>query len=375
MNSVSIRRCLTAGLVALSLMLVLATTAGAESPNSRRALAAGAVFTATNAADGNVILAYSRNAFGRLRPAGAYPTGGDGSGGGLGNQGGVVLDEEGRHLLAVNAGSDSISVFAVGPHGLRRTDVEPSGGVQPISIAVNGDLVYVLNAASGSIAGFELTFDGQLVPLAGSTRALTGAGPAEIGLSPDGGVVIVSEKPANLLESWTLDAEGLPVSHTATPSEGATPFGFSFARRGTLVVSEASGGAPNASTFSSYHLNGDGEPMPITSALPNGQSAACWVVATQSGRFVYATNTGSDTVSSFFVDRRGSLHPLTSDGVAATTGPTPIDAAISRNSRFLYVLNSGDGSLSTYAISPNGQLHPRPGVDGLPPSTNGLAAL
>ncbi len=356
---------------AIALSVTLAAPAAA-----RNFFSSGVVFTATNAAAGNAVIAFGRGAKGDLEHIGNFPTGGNGTGSGLGNQGGVVLEPDGRHLFVVNAGSDSISVFRVRHQGLALSDVEPSGGSQPISLTVYGDLVYVLNAGGdGNITGFELSQHGRLSPLPDSTRPLGGAGtgPAQIGFSPDGRLLVVTEKATNTIVTYVVDDDGLAGDPVMTPSAGVTPFGFSFGNRGRLLVSEATGGAPGASTVSSYNLLSDGSLVTITPALPTTQSAACWLVTTRAGRLAYTTNTGSNTVTGLRVARDGSLSLLDDDGSTATTGATPIDAAVTRDGRFLYVLDSGDGALSAFRILFNGALESMDGIGGLPPGTNGLA--
>lgn len=122
----------------------------------------GAVYTMSNAIGGNAVLMFDRLADGRLVPAGNVATGGLGTGGGLGNQGALTLTRHERWLLAVNARSDTVSVFDVGRHGLRLADVEPGSGDQPISVTEYRNLVYVLNAGSDSITEFRLGRDGRL---------------------------------------------------------------------------------------------------------------------------------------------------------------------------------------------------------------------
>lgn len=142
-----------AWLVASLVVILGSATPSVVAQGSGRA---GAVYTMSNASGGNAILLFDRLADGRLLPAGSAATGGLGTGGGLGNQGGVTLTANEQWLLAVNAGSDTISVFEVGPKGLGLTDVEPSGGDRPVSVTEHRGLVYVLNAGSDNIAGFEL---------------------------------------------------------------------------------------------------------------------------------------------------------------------------------------------------------------------------
>jgi 6-phosphogluconolactonase len=364
--------------IGLALTWTLVTLGAAAAPAQAKGLAGhGAVFTMTNSTQGNAVLAFQHSSKGDLTFLDAYDTGGIGTGAGLGNQGGVVLDKSGTRLFVVNAGSDSLSVFGVGRHGLALLDVESSGGSLPISVTVPRDLVYVLNAGGdGNIAGFRLAKNGTLSPLAGSMRPLSdsGTGPAQIGFSPDGRVLVVTEKASNSLVTYAVGDNGLPDGPIVTPSEGDTPFGFSFGRRNRLFVSEAFGGVPQASAVSSYDVGRDAIVHPITSSLPTHQTAACWLVVTGNGRYAYTTNTGSDSITGLALARNGEASLLDADGFTAQTGATPIDAAFSRDSHFLYVLNSADGSLSAYRVKAHGSLMPLAGVSGLPAGTNGLAA-
>ena len=92
----------------------------------------GAVYTMSNATTGNRILVFDRAPNGTLTPAGSFATGGTGTGGGLGSQGALTLSGNDRWLLAVNAGSNDVTLFATDDDGLRRVDRVPSGGSQPV---------------------------------------------------------------------------------------------------------------------------------------------------------------------------------------------------------------------------------------------------
>ena len=181
-----------ASLCSAALMMVAAAPAAAHDRDDDNR---STVYIASNGAAGNKVLIYQRSASGGLAAAGEVATGGLGSGGGLGNQGGVAAAESGRTLLVVNAGSNDVSVFRVRDGGLALTDRLPSGGTQPVSVAVHDDIVYVLNAGSDNISGFRLRH-GRLAPIAGSTRPLSGSGtaPAQIAFSPSGDTLLVTEK-------------------------------------------------------------------------------------------------------------------------------------------------------------------------------------
>lgn len=331
----------------------------------------GAVYVLSNQAAGNQVLVFERGPDGTLTPGGAVPTGGLGTGAGLGSQGSLVLTDNGRYLFAVNAGSNDVSSFVVRPSGFTLVDRAPSGGVRPISLSVDGDLLYVLNAGgTGNISGFTIDH-GNLAPLAGSTRPLSGpaTNPAQVQFSPDGRLLVVTEKATNLIDTYVVDHAGLaqgPVTHA---SVGVTPFGFAFARRGTLIVSEA---ATNA--LSSYDASSTGGLSPITSSASTQQLAPCWVVVTGNSRYAYTTNAHSNSISGFAVSANGSLTALDADGVTATTGAAPTDMALSGNSHFLYAVNSAGQSISAFRVGSDGSLAPIAEVPGLPAGAVGIAA-
>ena len=334
----------------------------------------GYVYTLSNEASGNKILAYSRSAAGTLSYETAYSTGGNGTSSGLGSQGAITLSD--NILLAVNAGSNSLSSFTVSGGVPQWKSTVASGGIVPISVTVHNDLVYVLNAGgTGNISGFTLDASGSLHPLANSTRPLSSAssGPAQISFAQEGAVLVVTEKMTNKIISYTITGNGTPGNMHMLSSANATPFGFAVGMNGMVYVSEAAGGAPGASTVSSYHVSSNGMISLIEGPVSAGQTAACWVVLTNNEKYVYATNTGSNTVSSFLADADGMLDVLTAAG-ASTGINAPIDAALSNNSKFLYVLNSASESITAMSVANDGGLGFLQNVTGLPDGAAGLAA-
>jgi 6-phosphogluconolactonase (cycloisomerase 2 family) len=332
----------------------------------------------SNATAGNMVLVFDRLADGRLVPAGMVGTGGTGTGGGLGNQGGLMLSRNERWLFAVNAGSNSVSVFEVRRRGLRLADVEGTGGLQPVSVTEHRGLVYVLNAGTDNITGFRLSRDGQLEPLAGSTQPLSGAGtgPAQVSFSPGGEVLVVTEKATSKITTFRIDRDGLPSLPQVQDSNGQTPFGFAFGKRDQLFVSEAFGGAPDVSATSSYEVDPLGILATISPSVGTNQTANCWVVVTPNGRFAYVTNTGSGSISGYRIGFDGEIALLDADGRTGVTGDGsgPIDLALTDNGRFLYSLNSGTNTIGAFRVQGDGSLAPLPFAAGLPAGANGLAA-
>jgi 6-phosphogluconolactonase (cycloisomerase 2 family) len=338
----------------------------------------GQVYTMTNSASGNEILVFTHSSQQGLVGVASVATGGNGTGAGLGNQGGMILNDHERFLYAVNAGSDSISVFRVSRGELTLVDTVASGGSQPVSLTQHDNLLYVLNAGNDSIAGFRVNDNGTLSPLAGTVRGLsdTGTAPAQISFTPRGDALVVTEKATNRITTFLVDENGLPGQAVVNPSVGATPFGFDFDRYGHLLVSEAAGGAPDASSLSSYEIEQDGTLVVLASSVPTTETAACWVEMSRNGRYAFTTNAGSSSISAFKSGHDGSLTLTTDDGVAASTGvgSAPIDLALSARGNFLFSLSAANGTITAFRLVGNRKLVPMPGVTGLPVTVNGLAA-
>ena len=339
---------------------------------------AGHVYTLGNQAGENRVMEYVRGTDGKLSFHASYATGGKGTGSGLGSQGSVILadGEDGETiLLAVNAGSNTISSFTVSKTGLRLVSVIRSGGIQPISLAQYGGLVYVVNTGGdGNISGFRLSDHGKLYPIPFSTRKLSSAnaGPAQISFVNEGRVLVVTEKNNNKIVSWTVNRFGIPGIFHWLPSANKTPFGFATGSNGKLFVSEAAGGADAASSVSAYQVLYDGSIRLVNGPVATTQTAACWVVLTDNQKYVYATNTGSNSVTSFTASGSGRI--TLANTMAAPTGMTPIDAALSEHSNYLYVLNANGKSISAFAINDSGVLSVIETETGLPAGDVGLAA-
>lgn len=338
-------------------------------------LRAGHVFTMTNATTGNELLVYAARE-GGLALRERLATHGAGTATGLGNQGAVTFSTDGRHLFVVNALSNTVSTFAVRRRGIALRSVVDTGGQQPVSVTEHGGLVVVLNGGgAGHIAAFRNS-GGVLHPLPGQTRPLSAAGgtaPAQVSFNPDGDVLLVTEKATNKLTSYRVSRHGHIGAPQVTNSAGATPFGFAFDKRGTALVSEAFGGAANASAVSSYAFEDwkPAAPVLVSASVGTTQTAACWVVVTPNGRYAYVTNTGSGTISSYGVMRNGRIRLLAA--VAAVSPGGPIDAAVAADGRGLFVLN-GAGTLTSFRIGHDGSLAALGTSPGLPAGTNGLAA-
>lgn len=339
---------------------------------------AGQVYTSSNAAAGNSLLVYDDARDGHLRLIAELPTGGLGTSNGLGSQGAVTLSEDAQHLFVVNAGSNTVSTFAIERGHPVLTSVVDSGGLRPVSVTERDGLVVVLNAAgSGNIAAFR-NQQGVLQPVSGSSRPLSaasGVAPGQVGFSERGDAVVVSEKNTNLLTSYAVRMDGvLGMPHT-TPSAGATPFGFAFDRRDHLIVSEAQGGAANASSASSYRMRYPlPQPMLVSGAVSTTQTAACWVAVTPNGKFAYTANAGSDSISSFRIRHDGQIALTAAVAGSTGAGHGATDLAVSGNGHRLFGLAPRGHLLVSYEVHGDGGLQALNALPGLPATAVGLAA-
>ncbi len=350
-----------------------------EVVDAASASAPGAVYVSTNAASGNEVIMYQRAADGTLTLGNRFATGGLGLGSGLGSQGALVLSSNGKWLFVVNAGSNEISVFAVQNSGLVLSDKVASGGVMPTSLTVRKNMVYVLNAGgAGNITGFTLSNSGKLSPLANSTRWLSNNGtgaapaPAQVSFSPKGNFLVVTERATNMLDTYRVDKNGLASGPVAHPSSGVTPFGFAFADEETVVVSEAFGGAVNGSAASSYELEKGGLEL-ISASVPTGQTAACWIVISQDGKYAYSTNAGSASLSGYAIGKKGKLTLLNGRAGETGAGSGPTDATLSHNGRYVYALSPRSQNIIGFAVQADGSLQNIGAFGGLPTGTAGVA--
>lgn len=339
----------------------------------------GVVLTLSNATSGNAVLVYHRDAKGTLTAGGSVSTNGTGTGAGLGSQGALAYSPDGALLFAVNAGSNSVTSFRVNGTALTRVNTVASGGTTPISVTAHGGVLYALNTGgTGNISGLRYAADGTLSTIAGSTRSLStsASGPAQISFNAYGTRLVVTEKAANTISTYNVDGSGVASAGLFAASNGATPFGFAF-RDDHIIVSNAVGGTPGATSVSSYYVGASGAPSVVTASYATGATAACWVAVTGNGKFAYVANTGSGTISGFRVGHDGALASLNADNVAAVTGPgtSPADLAVTRNSRFLYVRNGAAGTIGIMGINNgNGSLTELGALPGLPVGTAGLVA-
>ncbi|MGB7844159.1 MAG: beta-propeller fold lactonase family protein, partial [Candidatus Acidiferrum sp.] len=336
----------------------------------------GDVYVLSNSEE-NAVIVFHRNADGTIERAGSFRTGGSGAGSGtnpLHSQGPVILSADNRMLFAVNAGSNSISAFAVSGDELTLLQTIPSGGERPVSLTVSHDLLYVLNNGdSPNISGFRIVPEGSpLVPMEGSTRALPrgeAAHPAEVSFNPEGNVLLVSEAGTSMIDSFTVADEGRARFAYSYPSSGSVPFGFAFGRNNVAVAAYTDNAAPGQGGVGSYKVTAEGDINAITPAVNDQGTASTWLVVTGNGATAFTTNAVSGTISSYAVSPEDGSLSLTRPVAAALRGEEsgslfPSDMALSNNSRYLYVRNGANGTVSGFILHSDGSLAPVASAEG-----------
>jgi len=352
------RMSLPFALLAVGLAGPAVGSASADSP----APVAGHVYVNDNTAGTNTIAAFDRHVDGSLTPVDGspFPAGGAGAGKGLASQGAVQVTDNGRYLLAVDAGSNQVSVLRIEHDGsLRLVSVASSGGALPDSVTIHGDLVYVANSGAGdsNYTGFILAHHGELIPLPGSTVTLPAtAAPADVLLNQNGTKLVGTEVGPSVIDSFTVGRNGLLTAAPDSPlaAQGLGPFGSEFrpTNPSQLFVSNAHNVGAGTGTISAFNDAQNGALSPIgSSPFADLQTAPCWVEISPNGQFLFTVNTGSGEISRYSIAPDGALTLLGSTPVGATGGVGAVDARLSPDGRTLYVDESRIGKVGEFAVN------------------------
>jgi 6-phosphogluconolactonase (cycloisomerase 2 family) len=342
----------------------VAVPAAASATTTNQSPVIGHVYVDDNTAGTNTIGAFEQHANGSLTsaPGSPFTAGGAGTGSGLASQGALQISPDGRFLIAVDAGSNQVSVLRIKPDGslkLVPNGVVSSGGVTPVSVAVHDDLVYVANAGNGgnNYTGFRLGFFGHLHPIPGSTVALPdGSQPGDVLFNGAGTKLAGTRVGSSQIDSFTVGDGGRLTAAPGSPfpAQGAGPFGSEFrpTNSSQLFVSNAHNVGAGTGTVSAFRDSRNGALTSIgSSPFADQQTAPCWVEISQNGEFLFTVNTASGTISRYSIAADGSLTLLGSTSVSASGGVGAVDARLSPDGRYLYVDESKIGAVGTFAVN------------------------
>jgi len=368
--------------VALAILGVLAVAfavAGSGFAESAKPAAeiVGHVYVNDNTAGVNTVAGFDRHADGSLTPMPGSPfaVGGAGAGHGTASQGALQLSADGHFLLAVDAGSNQISVLRIAHDGsLEQVDGSPvsAGGVNPVSIAVSGKLVYVANQGPGTTAGdtnytgFRLD-GGQLKPIDGSTIPLpSDAVPGQVLFNADGSRLVGTRIGTSEIDSFTVEKHGLLVAASGSPfvaqafspPQGYGQLGSAFSPTALdqLFVSDAhtAAGGPAPGLVSSFTDDAAGALTPIgASPVSNDGSASCWVEISHDGTFLFVVNTASATVSTYSIAANGAIS-FAQSTPAGELGAGAEDARLSPDGSTLWVVQAGADAVTGFSVDGGG---------------------
>jgi hypothetical protein len=299
-------------------------------------------------------------------------------------------------LFAVNALSNEISSLEVDERGgISLVDKVASGGERPNSITVKGDLLYVLNTGgSGNISGFRVSSSGRLSHIEGSTSALSttatfpcprqgdtgrvcsAAGPGQVQFTPQGDSLVVTERLTSRVLTYRVNDDGTATLANSFQSQAnSTPFGFDFAPRGRLIVTNNFLDTPGLGAASSYIVNRDGNVEQVTGLLANNQTASCWVVIANQGRLAITSNPRTSNLTTYAIRNDGSISILNAVAASIINGD-PHDLSLSSDERFLFALNNAHATVSSFKVEPDGTVTPlaQQAAVGFPAFSVGMAA-
>lgn len=349
--------------------------------NAQPHLPVSVVYTQTNlpAANQNSVVAFQRDASGNLTPLpnSPFPT----QGSGIANlpilgfippvpttllsDQEVIVNPEGTKLFAVNSGSSTIAVFDIQKDGSLipvKGSPFPSGGVEPVSLGLAGEFLYVVHQnldptdpsreASGFLpnyTAFRVTPQGKLIPVPNSTVSIpNGSVPTQALISSDKRVLFGAEPGTNLLRSFQILRNGrllespnspqaLPVSDSLPDGTPASPLGLrTHPKQPILYV-----GFFNVNRLGVYSYDTTGK-LTFLKSVPNSGIFICWLITNREGTRLYSTNPGDLSVTVYDIEQDPTtpieIQKVTLNGLNPGEPGLPGALALDSTESFLHIV-------------------------------------
>jgi 6-phosphogluconolactonase len=282
----------------------------------------------------------------------------------------LAVDTQQRCLYCVHGGDtfSQVSAFAIDRQTGRLTFLgsQPSGGPNPVALAVDpGDrCLVVANYANGTAAALPIAPDGSLGPASDLVELRgepgphpvqqTSSHPHHVAIDPAGRFVLVPDKGLDRVFVFRLDHAGDNLLPCDPPSVQAQP--GAAPRHAAFHPSLPYGYVINEldSTLTAYAFDPDTgvlRTVEVVSTLPSGfsgRNTTAEIGVAPSGRFIYGSNRGHDSIAIFAVDSESGT--LTSIGWEPTRGEEPRYFGLDPSGSFLYAANQSSDTIVTFRV-------------------------
>jgi len=295
---------------------------------------------------------------------------------GLVNPSFLAISKQENFLYCVHGDTDQASAFSIGANGtLRYLNSQSTHGLNPAHLAISpdGDFLVVSNHYSGSVVVLPILDSGELGELCDQVMTQGPIGPHRIEqkgpkphfnpFDPSGNLVVVPDKGLDRIFTYRFDSLSGKLLPTAWPSvatrKGAGPRHVAF-HPGLPVVYSVNELDSTVATYRFNSESGELQPQQVLSALPDsftGDSTAAEIEVDKAGRFLYASNRGSDSIACFSIDPQSGW--LRFESATPTQGLTPRFFALSPDGGCMYVANEDSDTIVVFSVDPTtGSLTP-----------------
>jgi 6-phosphogluconolactonase (cycloisomerase 2 family) len=390
----------------MSLLVLCAVSAGTAAllmgcgsdSNSNNSLSNVLYVTTNDPAPGsNAVLGYRRAADGSLTPlpGSPYLMGGTGVSNPAQLDGpddddqNMIVSPDHRFLYTVNSGSNTIAVFRINSDGSLTAapgSPFPSGGVEPVSVGLTGNRLYVVNknqdpgqaqtANGANYTVFQVNADGSLTSIQGSTVAAPkDASSSQALISRNSQFLFDAEEGTAVLRAFKIgsnglltDAPGSPLAPPVVNGTQAAPLGLATHPTQNLLYV----GFVNVARLGVYSIDPTTGALTLVTHVPNSGNEICWLITSRDGKRLYTDNMASNSISQYdLADPRnpveaqhmvmkdagsGGAFQLTLDPteklIYVVQQRTTLNAADTKGNA-IHVLNvAANGSLTEAAFSP-----------------------
>src|SRR6516165_8433349 len=272
----------------------------------------------------------------------------------------LTLDQAQRFLYSVHADLEEVSAYAIEQNGrIAALNRQSCGGKNPVHLSTDptGRWIITANYSAGTVGVVPIEKDGSLGPrsdlvnLPGEPgpdrKQQASSHPHDIVFDPSGRFIAVPDKGLDRIFIFRLDATSGKLmpndpAFVATRA-GAGPRHIAFHPQMPFayVINELDS---SVTTYRFDAQRGALQPIQILPSIPasyTGNNTGAEIAVALSGRVVYASNRGHDSIAIFAVDARDvTLSPV---GWASTNAKSPRFFCLDPAAKILYAANADEG--------------------------------